>query len=241
MTAKNPVDEAGEESFPASDATTFHVISSELPVVPSLYVLPPLAFDYNSLEPVIDEETMHLHHDKHHRAYVAGLNKGLDGHPEWSALPIDDLMRRLSDIPKDIHNAVRNQGGGHANHALFWRTLTPHGHQEPGGALAEAIVREFGSLSAFKAAFKVAGVSHFGSGWVFLSTDPNSNFRLSIVALPNQDTPLSSGSEPLLACDLWEHAYYLKYNNRRADWLDAFWDVVDWRSVGDAFDRARDV
>ncbi len=192
------------------------------------YVLPPLPYGYADLEPVIDEETMHLHHDKHHQAYTDGTNAALARHPQWQGMPIEDVLRRLSDVPAEIRQTVRNQGGGYANHNLFWECLSPRGGRGPDGELAAGIERCFGSLQQFKKKFEEAGAKHFGSGWVFLASH---EAQLEIIALPNQDSPLSMGRVPLLACDLWEHAYYLKYNNRRAQWLGAWWEVVDWQRV----------
>jgi Fe-Mn family superoxide dismutase len=199
------------------------------PALPRLYQLPDLPYGYADLDPIIDERTMRLHHDKHHRAYVDGINAALQAAPEWRARPIDDLLKHLAEIPQDIRETVRNQGGGHANHSLFWQCLTPHGQDGPSGELAERIKRAFGSADAFRKAFEQAGAKRFGSGWVFLAADRDAN--LEIVSLPNQDSVLSQGKTTLLACDVWEHAYYLKYNNRRGDWLSAWWQVVDWAST----------
>jgi Fe-Mn family superoxide dismutase len=194
------------------------------------YALPPLKFAYDAFEPIIDEATMRLHHDKHHQSYVDAVNE----YPEWLGLTIEEVLRRLPELPDDIRETVRNQGGGHANHQFFWKILIPKGPSRPSGDLAAAIDQEWGSYDAFKTAFEVAGTKHFGSGWVFLVVHPTQNFKLEIFTLPNQDSVLGLDrpSPGLLACDLWEHAYYLTYNNRRADWLKAWWDVVHWDYVG---------
>jgi superoxide dismutase, Fe-Mn family len=202
--------------------------SSQRAVVP-FYQLPELPYGYADLVPIIDEQTMHLHHDKHHRAYVDGINAALELAPEWRGTPIDELLQHLADLPQEIREPVRNQGGGHANHSLFWQCLTPNATGGPAGDLAERIKRAFGSTDAFRRSFEQAGARQFGSGWVFLVTDEGAN--LEIVSLPNQDSVLSRGKSPLLACDVWEHAYYLKYNNRRGDWLSAWWQVVDWEGT----------
>ena len=199
------------------------------------YILPPLRFAYDALEPVIDEATMRLHHGKHHQAYVDAVNAALARHPAWLGKTIEEVLRNLPEIPEDIRQTVRNQGGGHANHQFFWKILTPEGPGAPSGDLAAAISAEFGSFDAFKAAFEAAGLRHFGSGWVFLVARPRENFRLEILTLPNQDSVLAldTPAPGLLCCDLWEHAYYLQHQNRRADWLRAFWNVVHWDYVGE--------
>jgi Fe-Mn family superoxide dismutase len=197
-------------------------------VVP-FYQLPELSYGYADLTPIIDEQTMHLHHDKHHRAYVDGINAALELAPEWRGTPIDELLRHIADLPQEIRETVRNQGGGHANHSLFWQCPTPNATDGPRGDLAERIKRTFGSADLFRKSFERAGARQFGSGWVFLVADEGAN--LEIVSLPNQDSVLSRGKSPLLACDVWEHAYYLKYNNRRGDWLSAWWQVVDWEGT----------
>jgi Fe-Mn family superoxide dismutase len=205
------------------------------------YKLPPLPFAYGALEPVIDAETMRLHHGKHHQAYVDGVNAALAGHPQWLGLTIEALLQRLPELPDEIRMRVRNQGGGHANHQSFWKTLTPVDGVQPSGELLAAIDRDFGSFEKFKAAFVAAGMQHFGSGWAFLVCRPTQNFMLEIITLPNQDSVLSlpEPAPELLVCDLWEHAYYLTYKNRRADWLKAWWTIVHWDHVATRFDRIR--
>jgi len=199
------------------------------------YALPPLPFAYDALEPVIDAETMHLHHDKHHQTYVEKTNAALEKHPEWLGLTIEEVLRRLPELPEDIRTTVKNQGGGHANHQFFWKVLTPNAPKGPSGDLKAAIEAEWGTVEAFKTAFEAAGAALFGSGWVFLVARPKQDFKLEILTLPNQESVLTQ-AEPapgLLICDVWEHAYYLKYNNRRADWLKAWWGVVNWDYVGE--------
>jgi superoxide dismutase, Fe-Mn family len=194
------------------------------------YKLPPLRFAYDALEPHIDAETMELHHDKHHRAYVDNLNKALEPFPQLSDLPIEDLLRRVDQVPEPTRAAVRNNGGGHANHQFFWDVLAPRSAGTPKGAIADAITLDFGSFERFQSLFTDAAVKHFGSGWAFLVID-RSAARLQIVSLPNQDSMLEPGTPPLLCCDVWEHAYYLQYRNRRPDYLAAWWKVVAWDVV----------
>ncbi len=197
------------------------------------YEVPPLPYDYAALEPHIDEETMRLHHDKHHQAYVDKVNAALEG-TDWANKPIEEVIRNLAQVPENIRTTVRNNGGGHLNHTLFWEWMSPNGGGEPEGALADAINSTFGSFADFKAKFKEAGVNQFGSGWAWLVWDGSG---LAIVSTPNQDNPLSDGKTPLLGVDVWEHAYYLKYRNRRPDYIDAWWNVVNWAKVAEDFKR----
>jgi len=201
------------------------------------YKLPPLRFGYDALEPYIDAETMELHHDKHHQAYVDNLNKALESYPQLAELPIEDLLRRLDEVPEPIRSAVRNNGGGHANHAFFWNILAPHADGTPKGAIRDAITKDFGSFENFQSLFADAAAKHFGSGWAFLVVDRSAE-RLKIVSLPNQDSMLTHETPAVLCCDVWEHAYYLKYRNRRPDYLAAWWKVVAWDVVDE---RLRDV
>ena len=196
------------------------------------YELPPLPYDYNALEPTIDEQTMRIHHDKHHAAYVTNLNAALEG-TEWADRPIEQVLDNLDLLPEEKRAAVRNNGGGHANHSLFWQIMGPNGGGEPSGALAAAIDATFDSLDALKAQLVDAGVKRFGSGWSWLIHDGTG---LAVVSTPNQDTPLMTGDTPLLGIDVWEHAYYLNYQNRRPDYLAAWWNVVNWDEVGRRFD-----
>jgi Fe-Mn family superoxide dismutase len=197
------------------------------------YEVPDLPYDYNALDPHIDEETMHLHHDKHHQAYVTQVNNALEG-TELADKPIEEVLKDLSSVPEDKRTAVRNNGGGHYNHSLFWEWMSPDGGGEPDGDLASAIESAFGSFDDFKAKFKDAGVKRFGSGWAWLVHDGSG---LSIVSTANQDNPVSDGQTPLLGVDVWEHAYYLKYNNRRPDYIDAWWNVVNWSKVAEGFGK----
>jgi Fe-Mn family superoxide dismutase len=193
------------------------------------YEVPALPYDYAALEPHIDEATMRVHHDKHHQAYVDKANGALDG-TEWDGKPIEEVLRDLSALPADKRTVVRNNGGGHYNHSLFWESMGPDKGGAPSGPLAEAIDSAFGSFDDFKAKLKDAGVGQFGSGWAWLVHDGSG---LQVVSTPNQDNPISEGSTPLLGVDVWEHAYYLKYQNKRPDYLDAFWNVVDWDKVAE--------
>jgi superoxide dismutase, Fe-Mn family len=198
------------------------------------YEVPALPYDYNALEPHIDEATMKVHHDKHHQAYVDKVNAALEG-TEWADMPIEEVIARLNDVPEEKRKAVRNNGGGHYNHSLFWEWLSPDGGGEPDGALADAIGSAFGSFSDFQAKFKETGVNQFGSGWSWLVHDGSG---LAVVGTANQDNPLTDGSTPLLGVDVWEHAYYLKYQNKRPDYIDAFWNVVNWAKVAELYDAA---
>jgi superoxide dismutase, Fe-Mn family len=197
------------------------------------FEVPPLPYDYNALEPHIDEETMHLHHDKHHQAYVNNLNAALEKHPELQDRSAEDLIRDLNNVPEDIRTAVRNNGGGHVNHSMFWQIMEPNGGGEPTGPIADAINSAFGSFDAFKQQFNDAGTKRFGSGWAWLVKDSNGN--LSITSTANQDSPLTDGATPILGNDVWEHAYYLKYQNRRPEYLNAWWNVVNWDEVNRRF------
>jgi Fe-Mn family superoxide dismutase len=199
------------------------------------YEVPPLPYDYAALEPHIDEQTMRLHHDKHHQAYVDKVNGALEG-TEHADKPIEDVVRNLDAIPEDKRGVVRNNGGGHLNHTMFWESMSPDGGGDPSGELADAIAAKFGSFDAFKEQFEAAGVNQFGSGWAWLVLDGG---ELAITSTPNQDNPVSSGQTPLLGNDVWEHAYYLKYQNRRPEYLKAWWNVVDWSKVGERYAAAK--
>jgi Fe-Mn family superoxide dismutase len=198
------------------------------------YSVPPLPYDYNALEPHIDELTMQVHHDKHHQAYVDKANGALQG-TEWEDKPVEEVLRNLGSLPSDKQGVVRNNGGGHYNHSLFWESMSPDGGGEPAGALAQAIEAAFGSFSDFQAKLKDAGVNRFGSGWSWLIHDGSG---LAVVSTPNQDNPVSDNQTPLLGVDVWEHAYYLKYQNRRPDYIDAWWNTVNWGKVAERFEAA---
>ncbi len=193
------------------------------------FELPPLPYDYSALEPYIDTQTMQLHHDKHHQAYVTNLNNALKDQAQFASLSLEELMRRINEVPDSVRTAVRNNGGGHINHTMFWQIMKPNGGGEPTGALASAIQSTFGSFDAFKTAFNDAGVKRFGSGWAWLILD--SSGKLQITSTANQDSPYMEGNYPVMGNDVWEHAYYLKYQNRRPDYLNAWWNVVNWDEI----------
>jgi superoxide dismutase, Fe-Mn family len=198
------------------------------------FEVPPLPYDYDALEPHIDEATMKLHHDKHHQAYVTNANKALEG-TDWADKSVEEVLQNLKEIPEDKRGAVRNNAGGHYNHSLFWEWMSPDGGGEPDGDLGSAIESAFGSLDEFKDKLKAAGVGQFGSGWAWLVHDGSG---LAVVSTPNQDSPISDGKTPLLGVDVWEHAYYLNYQNRRPDYIDAWWNVVNWDKVAELFGAA---
>jgi Fe-Mn family superoxide dismutase len=195
------------------------------------YEVPPLPYDYAALEPHIDEETMRVHHDKHHQAYVDKANAALEG-TQWADTPVEEVVANLSQLPDDKRGPVRNNGGGHLNHTLFWESISPDGGGAPDGDLGQAIDAAFGSFDDFKARVKDAGVNQFGSGWAWLVHDGSG---LAVVSTPNQDNPITDGKTPLLGVDVWEHAYYLKYQNRRPDYIDAWWNTVDWGKVAERY------
>ncbi len=198
--------------------------------------LPPLPYDYSALEPHIDAQTMTLHHDKHHNTYVTNLNTALEKHPELQNKSAEELIQDLQSVPEDIRTAVRNNGGGHVNPPMLWNIMGPNGGGEPTGAIAEAISSTFGSFDDFKQKFNAAGAARFGSGWVWLVRD--SSGSLSITSTANQDNPLSEGQYPVLGNDVWEHAYYLKYQNRRPEYLQAWWNTINWDEVNKRFQQA---
>ncbi len=206
------------------------------------YELPALPYATNALEPHIDARTMEIHHGKHHAAYIAKVNAALEGHADLAAKSVEDLISDLSAVPESIRGAVRNNGGGHANHSLFWQILAPNAGGEPSGALAEAIAADLGGFDAFKKAFADAAANRFGSGWAWLSV--KSDGKLCVCSTPNQDSPLMQGvaecpGTPILGLDVWEHAYYLNYQNRRPDYIAAFWNVVNWAKVGELYAAAK--
>jgi Fe-Mn family superoxide dismutase len=200
------------------------------------YELPPLPYAYDSLEPFIDGQTMTLHHDKHHATYIANLNAAIEKHPELGSKSAEDLIRDLNAVPEDIRTAVRNNGGGHANHSMFWTIMGPEKGGEPKGGLGDEIRKTFGDYEAFKKAFVDAGLKQFGSGWAWLVRAKDG--KLSVISTANQDNPLSNGLTPIMGNDVWEHAYYLKYQNRRADYLNAWWNVVNWEAISRRFEAA---
>jgi Fe-Mn family superoxide dismutase len=196
--------------------------------------LPPLPYDFAALEPHIDAQTMQIHHGKHHQAYVNNLNAALEKHTDLQKMSAEELLRNLGSVPEDIRPAVRNNGGGHVNHTMFWKMMAPNAGGPPSGGVAEAIKASFGGFDAFKEQFAKAGVSRFGSGWAWLI---DNNGKLSIESTANQDNPISDGKKPILGIDVWEHAYYLKYQNRRPDYITAWWNVVNWAEVNRLFGR----
>ncbi|HFM7185852.1 TPA: superoxide dismutase [Enterococcus faecium] len=200
------------------------------------YTLPDLPYAYDALEPYIDEETMHLHHDKHHNTYVTNLNSAIEKYPELGEKTIEELLSDMDAIPTDIKTAVRNNGGGHANHSFFWEIMAPNAGGEPTGEIKEAINEAFGDFSSFKEEFKKAAAGRFGSGWAWLVME---NGKLAITSTANQDSPLMEGKTPILGLDVWEHAYYLKYKNVRPDYIAVFWNVINWDEVNKRFEAAK--
>jgi Fe-Mn family superoxide dismutase len=206
------------------------------------YTVPPLPYDFGALEPHIDAKTMEIHHDKHHAAYVNNLNAALKDHADFQGKPIEDLIRNLGAVPEAVRTAVRNNGGGHANHSLFWQIMKPGGGGEPAGALAQAITSDLGGFAAFKDAFAKAATTRFGSGWAWLAVKGG---KLAVTSTPNQDNPLMDVVEegqkgtPILGLDVWEHAYYLKYQNRRPDYISAWWNTVNWDEVARRYSAAK--
>jgi superoxide dismutase, Fe-Mn family len=198
------------------------------------YTLPPLPYDYGALEPHIDAKTMEIHHGKHHQTYINNLNAALKDHPDHQGKPIEQLIANLDALPEGIRTAVRNNGGGHANHSLFWQIMKPQGGGEPTGTLAQAITGELGGFAAFKEAFTKAATTRFGSGWAWLVAGKDG--KLAVTSTPNQDNPLMEGQTPLLGLDVWEHAYYLNYQNRRPDYITAWWNTINWEEVGRRYD-----
>ncbi|MGX5582485.1 MULTISPECIES: superoxide dismutase [Mn] [Bacillus cereus group] len=190
--------------------------------------LPNLPYAYDALEPHFDKETMNIHHTKHHNTYITNLNAALEGHAELADKSVEELVANLNEVPEAIRTAVRNNGGGHANHTFFWTILSPNGGGQPVGELATAIEAKFGSFDAFKEEFAKAGATRFGSGWAWLVVN---NGELEVTSTPNQDSPLTEGKTPVIGLDVWEHAYYLNYQNRRPDYIGAFWNVVDWNAA----------
>src|SRR6185436_368795 len=200
------------------------------------YELPPLPYPFDALEPHIDAKTMEIHHDKHHAAYVTNVNKAIAGKGDLEKKSVEELIGNLNAVPEDIRGAVRNNGGGHANHTMFWRIMSKNAGGQPSGKLADDINAAFGSFDAFKEKFEAAGLTRFGSGWVWLVLKGG---KLEIVSTPNQDSPLMEGNKPVLGNDVWEHAYYLKHQNKRADYLKGWWNVVNWNEIAKNYDAAK--
>ena len=202
-----------------------------------LFELPPLKYAFNALEPAIDAMTMEIHHDKHHGTYVNNLNKALENYPEWQGRPVEALLKSINEVPEAIRTVVRNNGGGHANHSLFWEWLMPGGSKAPSGSLEKEIVSTFGSFDVFQKSFSDAATGRFGSGWSWLVLDRNN--KLMVYSTANQDSPYMEGNKPVLGLDVWEHAYYLKYQNRRVDYIKAYWSVINWDTVDRLFKQSR--
>lgn len=200
------------------------------------YTVPPLPYSFDALEPYIDAKTMEIHHDKHHGAYVKNLNAALEGHADLAKLSVEALISKIDSVPENIRTAVRNNGGGHANHSLFWKIMKKGGGGEPKGEIADAIKSTFGSFNEFKAKFNEAATKRFGSGWAWLQIKGG---KLGIESTPNQDNPLMSGAKPVMGIDVWEHAYYLKYQNRRPEYIEAWWNVVNWEQINQNFSHAK--
>jgi len=200
------------------------------------FLLPELKYDYDSLEPNIDKLTMETHHSKHHQAYVDNLNKALEGQGKFQEMEIEEILKSLDDLPEDIKKAVRNNGGGHYNHSLFWEMMSPKGGGEPSGDLKKKIDEDLGGFDKFKEEFKKVALGQFGSGWAWLVLD---NGKLVVVGTPNQDNPISEGKKPILGIDVWEHAYYLKYTNKRANYIDSWWNIVDWKKIEDRYNKIK--
>ncbi len=201
------------------------------------YTLPPLPYSNDALEPHIDALTMEIHHDRHHNAYITNLNKALEGHADLAAKPIDELIKDLSAVPEAIRTAVRNNGGGHANHTFFWNIMGPGGGGAPTGEIAEAITETFGSFEALQEKINAAGAARFGSGWAWLVVSKDK--KLEVISTPNQDSPVMDGHTPVLGVDVWEHSYYLKYQNKRPDYLKAWWNTVNWSAVNKHYIAAK--
>jgi superoxide dismutase, Fe-Mn family len=213
------------------------LIAFPAPSNAALVQLPPLPYDYGALAPTIDAETMQLHHDKHHAAYISKLNEVLEKYPALQNQSVESLLQDLSKVPEDVRKTVQNNGGGHVNHTMFWQIMSPDGGGNPTGTVGEAIVRTFGSFDAFKKQFEAAGANQFGSGWAWLVLNPQK--QLQIISTPNQDNPLMQGLYPVMGNDVWEHAYYLSYRNRRAEYLTNWWNVVNWTEVEKRFVTGR--
>lgn len=211
-------------------------IAQSVAATTDTFKLPPLTYDYNALEPHIDAATMKFHHDKHHAAYVKNLNDAVNKYPQLKTQSVEQLLQNLSKLPKDIQTTVRNNGGGHYNHTMFWQIMGPKGGGMPTGPIATAIQRQYGSFEKFKTQFNEAGAKQFGSGWVWLVRDRS---NLKIITTPNQDSPISQGIYPIMGNDIWEHAYYLKYQNRRPEYLSAWWNTINWKEINNRFGKAQ--
>lgn len=210
---------------------------TQIAQTPGIIELPELPYAYDALEPHIDAETMQFHHDKHHAAYVKNLNTALDKYPQLQNRPVEDLLRNLTSVPEDVRTTIRNNGGGHVNHKMFWEIMRPNGGGEPTGEIAQAIQQNFGSFADFKKQFNDAGSKRFGSGWAWLVR--TNDGKLSVMSTANQDSPFMEGMYPIMGNDVWEHAYYIKYRNRRAEYLDAWWNVLNWDEINNRLAQAK--
>jgi Fe-Mn family superoxide dismutase len=228
---------SAEESLNPNSPRRNTQVATQAKETPMAFQVPPLPYAFDALEPYIDAKTMEIHHDKHHGAYVTNLNKALEGQAALQGKSIDDLLRGLDQVPENIRTAVRNNGGGHWNHSMFWKIMKKGGGGEPKGDLAAAIKSAFGSFADFQTKFNAAAMGRFGSGWAWLFFDKSG--KLAIDSTPNQDNPIMSGGKPVMGLDVWEHAYYLKYQNRRADYVEAWWNVVNWDAIADNFAVAK--
>jgi superoxide dismutase, Fe-Mn family len=222
-------------TFTNASLATSVSTTATIPTGVDVFKLPPLTYDYKALEPHIDAKTMKFHHDRHHAAYVKNLNAAVNKHPELKTKTVEELLISLDKLPKDIQTAVRNNGGGHLNHSMYWQIMAPKAGGKPTGAISNTIKTQFGSFDTFKTQFNEAGTKLFGSGWVWLV---NRKGKLEIITTTNQDNPISQGLYPIMGNDVWEHAYYLNYQNRRADYLSAWWNVINWAEVNHRFDKS---
>lgn len=225
-------------AFNSENNTQVSTPASTIAQNTSEFVLPPLTYDYDALEPYIDSQTMTLHHDKHHAGYVKNLNEAISAYPEFQEKTLEELLLDLDTLPEDIQTTVRNNGGGHSNHSIFWSIMTPDSEGEPTGELAEAIASDFGDFATLQEEFNTGGKKQFGSGWAWLVM--NEEGTLEVMSTPNQDSPLFEGKYPIMGNDVWEHAYYLNYQNKRGDYLDAWWNVINWSEVNERFLAAQD-
>jgi Fe-Mn family superoxide dismutase len=228
---------SAEELLNPNSSRKEKAMATQAKETPMAFQVPALPYAFDALEPYIDAKTMEIHHDKHHGAYVTNLNKALEGQAALQGKSIDDLLGGLDQVPENIRTAVRNNGGGHWNHSMFWKIMKKGGGGEPKGDLAAAITSAFGSFAEFRTKFNAAAMGRFGSGWAWLLFDKNG--KLAIESTPNQDNPIMSGGKPVMGLDVWEHAYYLKYQNRRADYVEAWWNVVNWDAIADNFAAAK--
>ena len=229
--------QASRENTSTATVDSYQEVNTEVAQNQAAIQLPPLPYAYDALQPHIDARTMRFHHDNHHATYVKNLNAALEKHPELKGRSIEQILRNIDNVPEGIRTTVRNNGGGHVNHSMFWQIMSPNGGGNPTGEIGKAIAKEFGSFAQFQQQFNDAGTKHFGSGWVWLVR--TSDGKIEVTSTPNQDSPITSGHFPIMGNDVWEHAYYLKYRNRRADYLDAWWQVVNWDAVSRRYEAEK--